>query len=334
MRYVASLFAALPLITALVGCSSEEPEADPPISASSSETTTTPEQPDVSEFEGTFTGDIVITTGTFEAFAKGTRVEGIDFLVSCPDTECATADLRLDVNTASSFATTMTLTREGDTFTGDARRTNPCPSGTGEGTTVTEWTLTQVATDQLDGTFDLAFTGCDPSGTAKAKVTAERTARTAGYLDTEAGTAFVTAFAAYNAALAGLYTDYPACSEREGKAFAACVLALYEPWSTALPALIEPVEQARDAATGPCASHLKQLDLVALEKRQKPAIAALEKHERGVSPKENETFIKLAVAQHESLMRAVLMCVSPADTEPAVPADGFELDLFDAALDT
>lgn len=334
MKHLASVVTVLLLATTLVGCSSDEPEADPPASGSDSGKSPTPEQPEPSEFEGTFTGDIVVTAGDFEAFAKGDKSKNVAFLVSCPDAECLTADLRLDVNTASSYGSTMALTRKGDTFTGDARRTNPCPSGKGEGESATTWTLKRAGTDKLDGTFDLTFTGCGNSGTAKATVTAERTARTAGYLDTDAGTTFVTAFAAYDAAVAGVYTDYNACTEREGKAFASCVLPLYKPWRPALRDFIKPVDEARGAATGTCAKHLEALDLAPLEQRMQAAVAALEKLESGGTPKENETFIKLALDQHESLMRAVLTCVSPTDTEPVVPEDGFTLDANNSALDT
>lgn len=346
MLHVASLATSVLLVAGtLMGCSSssDDSEADPPESTSSSEATpssqtsetaATPEQPEVPELDGTYVGDILVTKGTFEDFAKGQRSKNVAFLVSCADVKCSTADLRLDVATTSSFASTMALTRKGETLTGDATRTSPCPSGQGNATSATSWTFTSATGDRIDGTFKLVFKGCDTPGTATAKVTAVQTVQTASYLDAEAGTAFVTAFAAYDDALAVVYDKYNACGERTGRAFASCVIALYEPWNAALNEFTDPVDQASETATGICRARLEELDLTGLEKRQRQAIAALKKLKSGGSPKENERLITRALDQHETLIRAVLMCVSPTDTAPAVPPDGFALDLNDLALDT
>ncbi len=142
------------------------------------------------------------------------------------------------------------------------------------------------------------------------------------------------AFASYDSSLAGVYAEYNTCRELTGKEFASCALSLYEPWNTALRAFIEPVDQARASAAGTCAANLEKLDLPLLDKRQQDAVSGLQKHQSGPSPKVNERFLELALAQHEALVRSVLTCVSPADTEPAVPSGGFALDLYGAALDT
>lgn len=331
MNRCPALLTALILSIVAAGCGSDEPPESGPSSSPSDGADPVPE---VSEFEGTFTGDIAVTKGSFESFAKGQRTRDVVFVLDCADLECSTADLRLDVSPDSSYSSTMALTREGDAWVGDAVRTNPCPSGEGVGTSNLAWTLTSDAGDRLEGVFDLDFKGCGTPGKATSEVTAERTTPSVSYLDAQAGTGLADAFATYDASLAGLYTDYNGCIELRGPELSACILPLYEPWTSALDDLVEPLGQALEAADGVCRSRLEELDLAELTERQDLAITALEQLKAGESPRPNERLITLALKQHEALLRALLMCASPSDTEASVPADGFVLDANKAVLDS